>query len=178
MGLMSIVDCQNTFDVNEIMSVMPGNMFSSLKLFSWAGHMLLRYIIFPPAFMVMEGSGRLVLICLLWARLHPLREDLDVLIVLTSLLLYVHVNYDIELMWQCIRNPVGLAYGRVVEMGSLERGGRDLEEQQPQSFSTSLLLLLSWCGDLEAVDHGAWTLSDLDGRPHHFRSSFRLFSRH
>lgn len=121
---MSVVGCQNTFDVNEIMSVMPGNMFTSLKLFSWARHVLLRYSIFPPAFTLMEGSGRLVLISLLWAHLHRLREGFDVLMVLTSLSLYVHVKYDTKLRSRCIQNPVAWLYfasGGVVEMGSLEK---------------------------------------------------------
>lgn len=157
---MSVVGCQNTFNVNEIMSVTPGNMFSSLKLFSWAGLVLLRYSVFPLAFMVMEGWGRLVPISLLWAHLNLLREDLDVLMVLTSLSLYVHIKYDTKLLWHCIQKPVAWLYfasGRVVEMGSLQWRGRDPEEQQPQGFSTSLLLLLSPCGDLAAG--GSWSLA-------------------
>jgi len=155
---MSAVGCQNTFDVNEIMSVMPGNMLSSLKLLSWAGHVLLRCSVFPPAFMEMEGSGRLVLISLIRAHLYPLREGLDVLMVLSSLSLCVHIKYDTKLNMKLNSKPCGLAvfcFRESGEMGSLERGGRDPEEPQLQGFSASLFLCLSWCGDLEAVGRGA-----------------------
>lgn len=57
---MSVVCCQNTFDVHKILSVTPGNVFSSLKLSSWARQVLLRNSVFPLTFMVIERLGRLV----------------------------------------------------------------------------------------------------------------------